>query len=101
MLQTIYLHSLAPPKPAWGQPCNGCGVCCAAEPCPVARRLFRIHSGGCPALVWQSDVSRYACDLLLRPEQYGRLLPVSWRRWWWRRQIAAGRGCDSDAEFTA
>ncbi|PHV12836.1 hypothetical protein CSQ89_03780 [Chitinimonas sp. BJB300] len=100
MLQTIYLHLSAPGKPVWGQPCNGCGVCCAAEPCPVARRVFGVQSGACPALAWQPDQSRYGCDLLLRPGRYSRWLPVNWQRWWWYRQIAAGCGCDSDAELS-
>jgi len=33
--RTIAIHAAAPAKPALGEPCNGCGVCCAAEPCPV------------------------------------------------------------------
>ena len=33
--QIVHLHRDAPPKPAPGAPCNGCGVCCAAETCPA------------------------------------------------------------------
>ena len=38
--QTIHLHRDAPPKPAVGAPCNGCGVCCAAAPCPASLLIF-------------------------------------------------------------
>ena len=31
----IYLHPAAPAKPAVGAACNGCGVCCAWQPCPL------------------------------------------------------------------
>ena len=31
----IYLQPEAPPKPALGAPCNGCGVCCGWQPCPL------------------------------------------------------------------
>ena len=31
----IHLHPSAPPKPAEGAACNGCGVCCAWQPCPL------------------------------------------------------------------
>jgi len=101
MQQIIHLHPLAPAKPALGLPCNGCGVCCAAEPCPSGRSLFGVVAGACPALVWQDEGSRYGCGLLLQPERYltgmpGWMLP--WARRWYARRIAAGRGCDSDAQ---
>ena len=33
--QAIHLHALAPAKPHTGAACNGCGVCCAWQPCPL------------------------------------------------------------------
>ena len=33
--RVIAIHPAAPPKPAWGEPCNGCGVCYAWQPCPL------------------------------------------------------------------
>lgn len=94
----VFLRAGAPPKPPAGEPCNGCGVCCAAEPCPAGIVLFRRRRGACPALTWQDG--RYACGLLLAPEHHLRWLPRGGRRLAARlfaRWIAAGRGCDSDA----
>jgi hypothetical protein len=95
----IHLHAAAPSKPPPGQPCNGCGVCCAAEPCPLGMLLSRRREGRCAALSWQDEGSLYRCDLMTQPR---RFLPRG-VRWmapmlgrWARRWIAAGKGCDSD-----
>jgi len=101
-LQYIRLHAQAPDKPVLGQPCNGCGVCCSAEPCPVGRWLFGQPEGACPALQWQAQTAHYGCGVLLNPRRYLRWLPA-WAepvaRRWLARRIAAGKGCDSDAEL--
>ncbi|GBG01167.1 hypothetical protein AZSI13_04940 [Azospira sp. I13] len=98
--QTIHLHRQAPPKPIAGQPCNGCGVCCAAETCPLARLRFRQRLGPCPALEWQADAHLYRCGLARRPRHYWPGLPA-WAeglaRRLTRRWIAAGSACDSQA----
>jgi hypothetical protein len=99
--QTIHLHRQAPAKPDEGQPCNGCGVCCALETCPAARLRFLQAKGPCPALTWSDSQTRYRCGLLSHPEKYLGWLPrradaLSQRllaRW-----IAAGKGCDCSAE---
>jgi hypothetical protein len=99
--QVIELHPLAPDKPDFGVPCNGCGVCCAAEPCPVAFILLFQISGRCRALLWQDDTSRYVCGLVAFPDRYVRVIPESWRERIGRfvaTRIAAGKGCDSSAE---
>lgn len=101
-IQIIHLHSNAPAKPAWGERCNGCGVCCAAEPCPAGQLLFRKRRGSCPALQWRDDERRYACGLLLAPGTYLRWVPKRAEplvQRWVVRLIAAGKGCDSDAEI--
>lgn len=100
-LKLIALHPAAPAKPAYGAPCNGCGVCCAAEPCPVGWLVFRQRSGACPALRWQVADERYVCGLVTAPGDYLRWLPQGWRpavSRWLAGRIAAGVGCDSDAE---
>jgi hypothetical protein len=102
--QTIHLHSAAPAKPAEGQACNGCGVCCALETCPAARLRFLQTKGPCPALQWSDAEQRYHCGLLVNPRTYFGLLPASAEpiaqqllaRW-----IAAGKGCDCSADVQA
>ena len=94
--QTIHLHRDAPAKPAIAAPCNGCGVCCAAEPCPAGALRFRRRRGPCPALEWHGDL--YRCGLLARPRHYLPWLPARWdvtARRLLGRWIAAGKGCDS------
>ncbi|MBC3921029.1 hypothetical protein H8L32_26435 [Undibacterium sp. CY18W] len=96
----IWLQANAPMKPLLGQPCNGCGVCCAAEPCPVARVFLWQLRGSCLALEWHADVQQYRCGMLVQPATYLRWLPTSWQAWFAkrvRRWIAAGTACDSDA----
>lgn len=98
--ETVHLHPAAPGKPAAGQPCNGCGVCCALETCPVGRLRFLRAAGPCPALEWSAAESRYRCGLLAHPARHlaipARLEGFVARRM--ARWIAAGQGCDCDAE---
>jgi len=96
--QTIVLHRDAPAKPAPGAPCNGCGVCCAAAPCPAALLIFRSRRGPCPALEWQPAPAHYRCGLLTSPSRHLRWLPSTLTRRLFTRWIAAGHGCDSDVE---
>lgn len=100
--RTIAIHPEAPAKPAWGQPCNGCGVCCLAEPCPVGMLLSRRRRGACAALRWDEASRRYRCGALVAPAE---VLPAPLR---WaappfarvaHRLIAAGQGCDCDLEL--
>jgi len=103
MSQVIYIHADAPAKPAMGAACNGCGVCCLAEPCPVGMLVSRKRRGACSALVWVGEQRRYRCGMMS--------VGPSWPRWlgwiraplqrWMQRFIAAGVGCDSDAQVSA
>lgn len=96
--RVIHLHVDAPLKPAEGAPCNGCGLCCAAEPCPIGVLVSRRVTGVCRALLWNDSERRYLCGMVSSP---GRVLPglpaavaplVSRlaRRW-----IASATGCDA------
>lgn len=87
--RVIEIHPDAPPKPALGAPCNGCGVCCLAEPCPLGVLISRRRHGACSALQW--DGARYACGALTAQ-------PRGLRGWLVRRWIAAGAGCDCSLE---
>ncbi|MBL0719960.1 hypothetical protein JI742_08665 [Piscinibacter sp. Jin2] len=81
----------APAKPAEGEACNGCGLCCLAEPCPVGRLLSRRRQGACVALRWDGAAGHYRCGALTRFRH-----PL-WRRLI-GRWIAAGAGCDASFE---
>jgi hypothetical protein len=97
----IHLQRSAPAKPDEGQPCNGCGICCALETCPAARIRFRQVEGPCPALEWSDAERRYHCGLLLQPTHYLSWLPRFFAPLASRlftRWIAAGQGCDCNAE---
>jgi hypothetical protein len=123
--QVIHIHPEAPPKPPEGAPCNGCGVCCLAEPCPVGMIVSRKRRGACTALVWSEATSlapaHYQCGLMLRAMGPGSAhrsgetpsctsaavsaaITATWRRLWlaWvRRLISAGRGCDASLVVVA
>ncbi|MFN3829532.1 MAG: hypothetical protein ACK4Q6_03100 [Tepidimonas ignava] len=100
-----WIHPDAPAKPAPGAPCNGCGVCCVWQPCPLGVVLSRRRRGACRALRWLHAEGRYVCGALHDPaavfgwghRPWARMLSRALRpaiaRW-----IAAGRGCDCDVE---
>jgi hypothetical protein len=112
MHQVIHIHPEAPPKPPLGAPCNGCGVCCLAEPCPVGVLVSRRTKGACKALVWSDQASGYQCGLLVgmgpaaahraqkRPPWWRRMARALWLRWA-RRMISAGSGCDASLDVAA
>lgn len=83
--QRVQVHRGAPPKPAHGAPCNGCGLCCLAQPCPLGMLLSRRRQGPCAALRWDAARQRYLCGAL----------DVRWLAPLARRWIAAGSGCDA------
>ena len=100
-LQSIELHVQAPPKPPLGERCNCCGVCCAAEPCPVAYVFLWQRTGRCRALLWQEEGRCYACGMVLAPDRYSWLVPRLFSAWlgvFFAGRIAAGKGCDAEIE---
>lgn len=96
--QIVWIAAAAPPKPALGAPCNGCGLCCLAEPCPVGMLVSLRRRGACRALRWDDGQRRYRCGMVVEP---AAVLGLRWRwlaRWIGaraRRWIAAGTGCDA------
>lgn len=101
-LRVIPIRADAPPKPAHGAPCNGCGVCCLAAPCPVSALLLHHRQGPCPALEWHDADRLYRCGMLRAPSDYRRWLPRQLdgltirfvQRW-----LALGIGCDATLEL--
>jgi hypothetical protein len=108
----VLIFANAPAKPAPGAPCNGCGVCCLLEPCPLGVLLSGRRQGACQALRWQEDAQIYRCGAITAPrevlqERLPQFLQPATRlvagvlgklacRW-----VAAGAGCDCDAELEA
>ena len=96
---TIWLQPLEPDKPAVGAPCNGCGLCCLAEPCPLGVLVSRRRTGACVALQWSDAEQRYLCGMVADPGGVTgwshpwavRALSALAHRW-----IASGTGCDAD-----
>ena len=98
----IWLRQEAPPKPAFGAPCNGCGVCCAHEPCPVALVFLWQRRGSCKALEWNEETQRYRCGMACRPAHHLRWLPAQLEKTMQRlvlRWIAADTACDASHEI--
>ncbi len=88
---------VAPEKPEEGAPCNGCGFCCAAEPCGLAVEFIGATVGPCPAM--EFDDGRFWCGLVRNPSSYldtpafgdhmvGAIFAQA---------LGVGRGCDSSA----
>lgn len=84
-MRIIHVHPDAPLKPALGAACNGCGVCCLAEPCPLGMLLSARRKGACRMLRWDDAARRYVCGVLQR---------AGWWRGLVRRWISSGSGCD-------
>lgn len=84
------------PKPKYGQACNGCGLCCQLELCPIGAALFNRWEGPCPAL--QEVDKGYGCGLIIDPAKYAPVpamvhgkQKLSQAATWLN---AAGVGCD-------
>jgi len=95
----LQVEPQAPAKPALGQPCNGCGLCCLAEPCPLGIMLSLRWRGACRMLRWEAGPQRSSADTATSPSasRTRRLLRGLWNRLV-RRWIAAGSGCDAALE---
>lgn len=85
--------------PALGAPCNGCGFCCEADPCAIAKTYLLDHSAPCKALERSAD--RTWCGLVLHPSKYLKHhgLTKDWADTILGAEIAGllgvGRGCDA------
>jgi len=89
------------PKPLYGDPCNGCGVCCIAEQCCISLAIFG-EAEICPAL--EQAGRSMACGLVRNTADYvpeigawgGKTLTETFAL-----MVGAGAGCDgtmSDAD---
>lgn len=97
---------MPPAKPNFGAPCNGCGFCCAQEPCQLAiDYLGHASEGPCRALEPAENGGGLRCGLLespikhLKPEWASDPEAVAFGR----RELApkfafmlrVGAGCDA------
>ena len=92
----VWLQPDAPAKPPEGAACNGCGLCCLAEPCPLGMLVSRRLRGSCVALRWSDAQQRYLCAMVADPggaTGITRPWAVGALAWLARRWIAAGSGC--------
>lgn len=111
----IHIHIDAAPKPVLDAPCNGCGLCCLLEPCPLGVILSGRRHGACVAVRWHGELRQYRCGALCEPAAVlQRVLPARLQRLapgltaglapllarWAQRWIAAGQGCDSRLDAT-
>lgn len=97
----VWLHADAPAKPEQGAPCNGCGLCCLAQPCPLGMVVSRRRTGACAALRWSDEDHRYRCAMVSDPGSVtGWTHPWAVRvlSAWARRWIASGAGCDASLQ---
>lgn len=91
------MNSLLPPKPRWGTPCNGCGLCCAIELCEAGEIAFPGASAPCPGLKLRGDGKSTYCELVAI-EIVSGLSPVL------QDALGIGKGCsmnDSDEALAA
>lgn len=87
----------APEYPGYGMPCNGCGFCCAAEPCQIAVDYAGAAEGPCPAMQFEGD--RFVCGMVRNPSRYMDVPPFADEiiGAMFARALGVGKGCDSDA----
>jgi hypothetical protein len=108
-VHVIPIHPLAPAKAVAGAACNGCGVCCLVEPCPLGIVLSHRRTGACGALRWDGSAAQYRCGAIVAPQEVLRQSLPRAARWLSPglapllvrlavRWIAAGTGCDSHLE---
>lgn len=90
------------PKPKIGEPCNGCGLCCAEKVCmngayvlKLVDKLGDTIAGPCPALVAKKDGS-YGCGIVETPKKYIKdsKYPKEVLSKNFSFMIGSGRGCD-------
>lgn len=74
--------------PAFGSPCNGCGLCCKLEVCRIGKMVFgEAQAAPCPAL--EKEDGRYWCGIVRAEEKAG--LPKMAAD-----ALGVGKGCDSE-----
>lgn len=105
------IESVTLDKPAFGEPCNGCGLCCISEVCSLGVALG--DDRNCKALISKPDGS-FSCGLVEAPYRYvNEEVLDTWKAiddmsdepvgeqvlsQTYAQVLGAGQGCDSDDE---
>jgi hypothetical protein len=88
------------PKPAYGSPCNHCGLCCIEGVCRTGRLILGEVQAPCPALIKEDD--GFYCALMTQPQRFAptraRIAGAERMRQAAQLLIGAGLGCCSRAE---
>lgn len=92
-------RDMAARKPAHGQPCNGCGVCCHISVCPLGQSVFGPRLGPCPAVQKNpDDPHKWECGLVVEPMRFvmHKCLAHTWQAMRAAASIliGTGDGCD-------
>lgn len=84
-----------PRKPPEGAACNGCGLCCAVQLCPLALEFLDAAAAPCPAMEFADG--RFWCGLARRPSRYFGVPAFSNRmlRPMVHEALSIGEGCDA------
>lgn len=82
-------------KPAYGYPCNNCGLCCIKVQCPLSLAMFG-EKDICPAL-GMAEMGNFGCRLVENPQAFipemsDDMAPVMSE--YHALLIGAGAGCD-------
>lgn len=91
-----------PEKPKYGDACNGCGACCAAEVCWIGKAVLQNEhaDGPFPLLEFVESEARFYCGLVRNARRYigtpevadciGKTAKLF---------LGIGRGCDSEFKW--
>lgn len=84
-----------PRKPAEGEACNGCGLCCAVALCPLAVEFLDAAAAPCPAMEFADG--RFWCGLARHPSRYLGTPPFTDRLLapMIHAELTIGGGCDA------
>ncbi len=78
-----------PEKPKCGEPCNGCGKCCASSLCEVGKIVFPNAEAPCPGLAMSKCGTKVVCSLV-EIEIETAMEPVL------QKMLGIGLGCSMD-----
>ena len=74
-------------KPAFGSPCNGCGLCCKMEVCGIGQSVFPGATAPCPGLRFNGTA--YRCAVVEAEAASGLPTLIA-------DALGIGKGCCSD-----